>query len=273
MNTNNFDSALCTACGICKEVCPIGIISEDKTKHPFIAKQIEEICLKCGQCEAFCPANAVQVNGDALKPNAPSKESGEISPGQLGAYFRSRRSIRNYKQKPVDKGTLEELFDIVRYAPTGVNRQEIQWIVLSDPEKLKKCKTLIIEWMRQTVAKNPKMPFAPVFSILVANWDKGIDMIGRNAPHVVIAHAKKEERVAPTDGIIALSHMELMAPSFGLGACWAGYFMIAGAALPALVKEMGVPDGHVFIGALLMGYPKHKNLRVPKRKPASVEWK
>ena len=57
------------------------------------------------------------------------------------------------------------------------------------------------------------------FEWVIRAWDRGEDPICRKAPHLVVAYAHKDSLAAPTDAIIALSHLEIIAPSLGLGTC------------------------------------------------------
>jgi MinD superfamily P-loop ATPase len=49
------DLALCTGCGVCRDVCRFGAISPDFAVDPFS-------CEGCGACYLFCPANAVDFS-------------------------------------------------------------------------------------------------------------------------------------------------------------------------------------------------------------------
>jgi len=50
---------LCTTCGICKNVCPSGKISQKKEEKPHWQHNIE--CFLCYACLNFCPSEAVQI--------------------------------------------------------------------------------------------------------------------------------------------------------------------------------------------------------------------
>ena len=43
--------------------------------------------------------------------------------------MRSRRSVRRYLPRPVERPLLTGLLDTCRYAPTGSNRQQVAWAV------------------------------------------------------------------------------------------------------------------------------------------------
>jgi len=46
----------CTACGLCRDVCPVNVISEGDIY------QIDgEHCLECGACREVCPADAIEA--------------------------------------------------------------------------------------------------------------------------------------------------------------------------------------------------------------------
>ena len=152
-------------------------------------------------------------------------------------YCMRRRSVRKYRQEPVGKELLTELFDIVRYAPSGVNRQPVKWIAVHNSAVVKTLATAVMEWIQSAVEQ--KLPIAGYlnFSRLLQSWKDGNDPICRNAPHLVIAHANKNDRLAAGDATIALTHLELAAPAFGLGACWAGYFTI-GAGQSQKIREL-----------------------------------
>jgi nitroreductase/NAD-dependent dihydropyrimidine dehydrogenase PreA subunit len=269
-----FNQKLCIKCGICSQVCPVSIIDKPGAEdYPLITDVNRANCIQCGQCEAFCPKVAVEVTGEELQKSDIPKKHSTLTPEQIMGYFLMRRSVRRYKQQPVDRQIMEQVMDIVRYAPSGVNHQPLRWIVIHSMEEVRKLTAMTIDVMRQMV--NDKSPIAAMmnFQNMVAAWDKGEDIVCRKAPHLVIAYARKDDRIAPVDATIALTHFELAAPAFGLGACWAGYFGIIANLSPALRKAAGIPDDCAHLGTMLTGYPQHVPQRVPKRKRSSITWK
>lgn len=57
---------VCTGCGKCIEVCPVGairLVSAGDIKHPKLSKTTinEEICLGCGICKRVCPSGSVSL--------------------------------------------------------------------------------------------------------------------------------------------------------------------------------------------------------------------
>jgi len=107
----------------------------------------------------------------------------------------------------------------------------------------------------------------------VKRWRAGEDVILRGAPMLLVAYAEKESRMAPASCIIALSHLELAASARELGACWAGYFNVAANEFPPMQELLGLPEGYVSYGAMMLGYPRFSYTRIPKRSAADVEWR
>jgi len=49
------DNDLCTRCGLCKGICPTGVISLNKRGYPFLSGD----CVQCGVCVRSCPGGDV----------------------------------------------------------------------------------------------------------------------------------------------------------------------------------------------------------------------
>ena len=107
----------------------------------------------------------------------------------------------------------------------------------------------------------------------VEAWEAGKDPVLRGAPALVVAHAPKAYPLAQVDSTIALTFLDLAAPSAGLGACWAGFFMMGAAQWPPLQQALALPDGHNCFGAMMVGYPAYKYHRLPQRKEPVVSWR
>jgi nitroreductase len=189
-----------------------------------------------------------------------------VTPEALGGYMRGRRSIRHYLEKPVDRRIFEEIFEIVRFAPTAVNRQPVAWTIVHDTGKVRAFTALAAEWLRETEET------APLYRNFLDAWDGGLGLICHGAPHLVVAHAPADDPLAPRDAAIACAHLDLALPAFGLGGCWAGLFTAAAASHPPLVEALRLPDGHRPLGTLLVGYPRYRYASVPPRKQPAMRW-
>lgn len=272
MSLISFDPEKCTACGTCSEICPMHIIMPGEDGGaPSVPPENEPFCARCGHCEAICPADAIQGNYKTYPPENNLSDTEQISPEVLKKYTQSRRSIRVFKDKPVEREKLEEILETVRFAPSGMNVQPVKWLVINDAVKVKKLADLAIDWMRLMAEKDTDHPLKQVLPALIAHRDAGHDPICRGAPCLVYAYAENE--LAYTDSIIALSTFDLMAPSFDLGTCWAGLLQIATLMYQPLKEALELPEGNIPQYALMVGYPEYQFRRIPGRKQADVIWK
>ncbi len=173
----------------------------------------------------------------------------------------------------MQKETIDSILDIVRYAPSAMNGQPVHWTIVHDTATVKKLVSLTIDWMREVLASEELHPLKQFIPSLIAAYEAGKDPICRGAPHLAIAHAHKENPMAYTDSIIALTWFELACPSFGLGACWAGFLNIAASSYQPIIDELNLPEDHVVQHAMMFGHPMYMVYKVPGRLPSKVSWK
>jgi len=264
----------CVRDGICVETCPRRLIAlENHAAVPVPIEHAEELCINCGHCVAVCPTGAISLS--TMKPEEcpPIKKEWLLSPEQAEHFLRSRRSIRTYTDKAVDREVLSKLIQFACYAPSGHNSQPVHWRVIYDSDEVQHLAGLVVDWMRDVINEQLALSAPPNLDRIVAAWDAGKDRICRNAPHVIVAHSPEDLLVARPACTIALTYLELAAPAFGLGACWAGYFDTAANLWPPLKNALELPDGHASFGAMMIGYPKYKYQRMPLRNQAKISWR
>lgn len=273
MNLFTVDQNRCKKDGICAAVCPIGIIeTPTEDAYPTFVKDAQRLCINCGHCLSVCPNGALLL--EKMKPDECLVVQKQMLPNsvQIEHFLSARRSIRNYLEKPVDKDTLSKLISIARYAPSGHNVQQVNWLVIEDSAKVRLMAGHVIDWMRMIVEKKPEVAELIHAEYNITAWEKGEDKICRGAPHIMIAHTLGNQPIAKFDCIIALTYLELAAFSMGLGACWAGYFHIAALTYPPLQQALNLPEGHQSSGVMMVGYPKYEYNFIPKRNSPIVTW-
>jgi nitroreductase/NAD-dependent dihydropyrimidine dehydrogenase PreA subunit len=264
----------CIRCGMCVFECPPGVITMTEPEAlPTMAEGGDERCIVCGHCVAVCVPGALSHRAMAPEDLENVIRRQLSSPAQAERLFKSRRSIRVYRKKPVPRELLAKAIDIARYAPSGHNSQPVHWLVVEDPQETRRLAGLVVDWMRRTLKTSPEIAEALRFDLIVGAWIMGIDVPLHGAPHVVVAHAPKDAPLAENSCSLALAYLELAAYSLGLGACWAGYFQLAATNHSPMVEALGLPEGHHSFGAVMMGYPKYRFSRIPSRTEARVTWR
>ena len=275
MNTFNIDQKKCNRDGICMDECPAGVIEmTSQDEYPTPTEFFEELCIQCGHCVAVCPKGAFSLSNMKPEECLPLQKKLYMSADHVSHLIRSRRSIRTYKKEGVNRDIIENLIDIARYGPTGANSQPVNWLVIENRKDVNKLASIVIDWIRSMDKGDSTTVFPKILmQNLVKDWEMGIDRICRNAPHIIVAHAEKGLRPALPACIIALASLELASPSFGLGACWAGYFNAAANFYDPMYKALRLPDDHQAFGAMMIGYPKYHYQRIPLRKKATIFWR
>ena len=267
------DEDKCKRDKICVDECPAKIIQIDEMGGvPVPVTGADEFCIDCGHCVAVCPHEALSHRSMTPEQCPSVNKDLLLNSEQAEHFLRSRRSIRTFKHDRVDRDILAKLIDIARYAPTGHNSQSVQWLVIYDKKKIQKLNSHVINWMRFMLEEHKDTALSMNFDRVVAAWEMGLDRICRDAPHVILAHAEKGDRTAPTSCTIALTYLELAIPAFGLGGCWAGFFGIAASTWKPMQNDLGLPEGNLSYGAMLVGYPKYKYHRLPLRNEPNIIW-
>ncbi len=253
------DKDLCKRDGVCVAVCPARFLTLDENRFP--AEVADGHCILCGHCVAVCAHGALQHTG--LPQEALMPACNELpDPAFLDGFLNSRRSVREFKSKPLDRETLEALLDVARRAPTASNSQKLHWIVINGKENVRALSAEIIDYLR-TTGKALQM---------VAEWEQGIDRVLRGAPTVVVACAPVDYDWGKQDCSIALTFMELAAEARGVGVCWAGYLTRAASAHASVRQALALPEGFTVCGGLMLGQGKFTYRWIPPRKPLSVQW-
>jgi nitroreductase len=162
---------------------------------------------------------------------------------------RKRYSVRAYKPDPVEEEKLEQVLEAMRLAPTAVNRQPFQFVVINTKGREAELRRIYgREWFVQ----------APLIicacGVPAQNW---VRSDGKNYNDVDVA--------------IAMDHLVLAATDLGLGTCWIAAFD------PAAAREvLGLPDGVEPVAFTPLGYaadqPRTKERKALKELVRYERW-
>lgn len=263
----------CKRDGICVAECPsLVLIMPAKDACPVAIEDAKEHCISCGHCVTVCPTGALSL--EWLTPEeCPSIDSSlDVTQVQAAQFLRSRRSIRTFKEKAVEREKLEQLIQMACYAPSAKNMQPWHWMVIQDRDRVRELASMVIEWMRFIMKQDPAAAERVKFPRVVEEWDRGDERICRGAPHVIVVHGDRNWTFGAEDGALALNYLSLYAPVLGLDTCWGGYFYTAANHYPPLAQALHLPPEHRAYGAIMVGYPRFTYQRMPLRNPPRVVW-
>lgn len=259
------DQEVCIGCGICAKDCPGHAIAVKEGKA-----QVIHSCIQCGHCVAVCPVRAAAIpEYDMEDVEEYDPETFRLSPETFLHAVKFRRSIRNFKEKPLEKEKLERIIDAGRYTATAKNAQASTFVVVQ--EKLAEFKTIFWEELPSVLETLQEAAPAYVrsFRLFYEKWKRNPqdDTFFFNAPCFLLTAAEN-----PLDGGLAAANMENQAVAEGAGALYSGYLMRAVSASPRLREWLEIGDKPVAC-CMLLGYPAVSYRRTAPRKKADAIWK
>ncbi len=252
---------LCTQCGLCSQECPTLIIN-GKKGTPEIKEGKDKNCIKCQHCLAICPTGALSILKKQAKDSISVK--GETpSPEALERLIKTRRSIRKFRNEEISIETNQKLIEAAACAPTGHNKNQVLLSVTDNKAGLAKVRTLVYDAIRQAVETGTLAPELSVYKNFQSLWEnKNIDILFRDAPHLIVASAPKADSNSVPNCVIALSYFELLANTMGIGTLWDGLLKIVFDNIaPELKTTLGIPDDHVIGYMIVYGLPAVKYSR------------
>ena len=138
----------CVGCGKCIKACPVSVFELRDTKSIIV---YGSACIACGHCWAVCPERAVTQQDAVTTVEQKTGSKPAVPPDILKLLLRERRSLHLFSRKPVSKEQLDRIIDAGRYGPTGNNRQDVNYVVVSTREKVDELRILVENFMEKTL--------------------------------------------------------------------------------------------------------------------------
>jgi nitroreductase/ferredoxin len=261
----------CTRCGMCVIDCPARIIVMADDSCPSIAVEKESICYKCEHCLAICPTGSISILG-LMASNSQPLFGGYPDPVKLETLIKGRRSVRRYRSENLDPALLQHLLEVAWHAPTGVNSRQVRFTVLDDGAKVAALRDEVMAGLVRLSKEGALPKGREYYSRFIDLWAKHkVDILFRNAPHLLIATAPKNVACPKEDCMIALSYFDLYAQANGVGTLWNG--LAKGAIndlLPEIKERLDIPEDHLFGYVMTFGMPDVLYARTVQHAPAII---
>lgn len=173
------------------------------------------------------------------------------------------RTIRRFTDEPVDDATLARCLRAATWAPSGANAQGWRFVVLRSPQQ------------RAAVAEAAALALGviePVYGMSRPDPDDDSPRARNNRATYELHDRAGEftsvlfaQRHYPTASELllggsifpAMQNFQLAARAQGLGACMTGWASYGGE--PVLRAAVGVPEGWLLAGHIVVGWPKGRH--------------
>ncbi|MBN1498455.1 MAG: nitroreductase family protein [Spirochaetes bacterium] len=282
MNIRRIDDT-CSNCGLCVRDCVAGVWRMVDGKPEPVAP---DLCNRCSHCIAVCPRDAIVHDGlDAAQ--AVRTKRADLKPDAYLDIVLSRRSIRQFREKPVPREIIEKIINCARYAPTASNDQDVGYIVITDEKIIRNAAGDLFGFLNRLYAKTQRGILKYIITrtglaenrylkvmeyARQQNAETGRDFMLYSAPVVLLLHTPKRSRFGTDNCAIAATTIINYAHALGLGTCYIGFMTLALRYSRKMRKHFRIPRGRMVHATLVMGYPAYSHARTVSRKKAEIRW-
>ena len=288
------DQTRCTGCGKCVTICPKEVIFLENKK----AKLNDNECMLCSHCYAVCAFDAIAFNHEleniefkTFKYSEKILGSSNIPAETLVNAFRSRRSIRKYKNEEIDDDIVRDLIEFAVTAPSGSNCQEWEFTVINGREKVWEFAVRIKEFFLRInkLADNRLIRYLSVLFMgknlinyyndhyetvvrAIKESEIGVDLLFHGAPCVIIVHGPMDGSTPIEDASYASYNICMLAHYMNLGTCLIGFAVEALNRSGDIKAELDIYEKNRIHAVIALGKPEAKFTRHSLRKNYSVEF-
>lgn len=177
-----------------------------------------------------------------------------------------RRAVRDYTVEGVGRRILQNLIDAAIWAPSAVNQQPWAFVVIQDRALLKEYSARAKRHWAETMREADSWQHV---RHLIEDPDY---CIFYNAPALIVICARLGGLNPKEDCCLAAQNLMLAACGMGLGTCPIG-FARPWLNLPAVKREIGIPEEYFAVFPVLVGYARSEPPRTERNAPEILAWK
>ncbi len=291
MIDNFVNQEKCKKCKLCIEVCPVNIIGIDNNGLVNFIRERESICLECGQCMAVCFTEAVKISKYTYEDNFINLPENRVDYQKYIDFIATRRSIRNFLNKPVEKELIEKILNSLDYAPYGAEPNKVEVTIINDRKKIEEILPLtekfldnIVKWVDNPIVsriikhkkgletfntiKNHLYPMSKLKNYKLKYGDR----ITRGAPALIVFHADKGAEEHTNNSLIYATYVMFAIHSLGLGGTMNGIIPAAINKDTQIKLMLNIPEHHEAVISIIFGFPKYKYKKTVQRERKKINW-
>ena len=163
--------------------------------------------------------------------------------------LRNRRAIRDFQDKPVPLGVIQEIIQDTTLAPTASNGQPCKFVIIRDRAVIKRISDESKANLLDDLARHPESPLQMYAEVL---RDATFNAF-YNAPCLVLLFGPEDARFLDIDCALTAAYFMFAAAARGLGTCWIALGMNIRS--HQLLAELGIPADCRIVTPLILGYP------------------
>jgi len=175
----------------------------------------------------------------------------------------NRRSIRNYKDKPVPDEILIDIIHESTFAPNASNSQQWKFVIVNNRVMIRRISDESKKNLLKRIEDNPS-DFVKKYESVLRNADYNVFY---NAPALIIIAGPSDYRSLMVDSALCAAYIMYAAVSRGLGTCWVN--LGSDIRDSELRSELGLTDDLKIVAPVIIGYPESIP-SAPRREPPVI---
>lgn len=279
----------CKGDGICVDICPENVLAIVDGKASTVQDRASK-CIMCGQCVAVCPSESLQM------PQLNTSDFCELAKlpfdyDHFLDFLKIRRSVRVFKDSPVEHGLVQKILEAAATAPMGLPPHSTEVLVIDKRVELRFLLEILVKDY-SSVVKGFSNPLGRVFFRLAAGAENylvlknyivdlaryaneaykqnGSDRYMYSAPVLMLFHGNRGTLSYEENAHLVCHYSMLAAVTLGLGSTIIGLIPPIVDRSRILRKRYNIPKENKVISALILGHPMYKYKKSIRRELADI---